>query len=292
MFAVILPVVVPVFAIAGLGYWWARSRRPFDTNAITALVTTIGLPALIIDALVKVRLPEGALVDMVLAAALTHAIFLAVGWLVIKAVRQPVSAFLPGVVFGNTGNMGLPLCLFAFGEEGLALAICYFILHAVLLFTLGNQLAAGQASLRGLVRTPMVWAIAVALVLLLTGTPLPPAVGNTLGLLAGLTIPLMLMALGVSLARLRVTSFGRATGFAVLRLGLGFGAGWGVATLLGLEGVAFGVVVVESAMPVAVMNYLFAARYDNRREEVAGTVLVSTALSFLTLPLILGLVMA
>ncbi len=291
MFAVIFPVVVPVFAIAGIGFWWARSGRPFDTNAVAALVGTVGMPVLMVHALLKVRLSEGALADMILAGVLNHAIFIIVGWLVLTATRRPIRAFLPSIVFGNTGNMGFPLCLFAFGEEGLALAVGYFIVHAVLLFSVGNQFAAGQASPRGVLRSPTVWAIAAALTLLLTDTHLPEVVTNTMALLAGLTIPLMLLALGVSLAQLKVSALGTATFLAGLRLGIGFATGLGVATLLGLEGTAFGVVVVEASMPVAVMTYLFAARHGNRPEEVAGSVMVSTLLSFFTLPLILGHVM-
>lgn len=291
MISVIFPVVFPVFALAALGYWWARTDRPFDTAVVSALVTNIGTPALIIDSLLRVELSHSALFEMMLAVAIIHAVFIAVGWILVKAAGQPVTAFLPGVVFGNTGNMGLPLCLFAFGEDGLALAVAYFVTYSILLFTVGSQLAAGKASLRDFLRTPMVWAIAIALALVLTDTALPVALSNTVGLLGGMTIPLMLLALGVSLARLRVASLGRATYFSLARLGLGFATGWGVATLMGLEGLTFGVVVVQSAMPVAVFNYLFAARYDNRPEEVAGTVVVSTLLSFITLPLILGMVM-
>lgn len=291
MFSVIFPVVFPVFTIAALGYWWARTDKPFDTQVVTALVTNIGTPALIVDTLLTVSLPGNTLMEIMTATVVIHGVLGVGGWLMLAATRQPVRSYLPAIIFGNTGNMGLPLCLFAFGEEGLALAVGFFVPTAVLQFTLGHQLAAGRASARQLLRTPMIWAVAIALPLAATGTTLPTALTNTIGLLGGLTIPLMLMALGVSLSRLQVTALGRATVFSVIRLGVGAAAGWIVATLMGLDGIAFGVVVVESAMPVAVFNYLFAQRYANRPEDIAGTVVISTALSFLTLPLILAFVM-
>ena len=76
-----------------------------------------------------------------------------------------------------------------------------------------------------------------------------------------------------------------------LRLGLGFAVGLAVATAMGLEGTVRGVVIFESAMPVAVFNYLWAVRYNTAPEVVAGLVLASTALSFVTLPLLLLFVM-
>jgi len=291
MFVTLFNVVAPVLIIALLGYAWARAGRPFDTPVITALVTTIGTPLLIVDTLLRVELSMDALGQMAAAAALTHLGFLAIGWLIIRLSGQRVSTYLPSLIFGNTGNMGLPLCLFAFGEQGLALAIGYFSVNAVFLFTLGMQLAAGKASLTELVRTPLIWAVVISIGLLATDTGLPLWIANTVHLLGGLTIPLMLLALGVSLAKLKVHSISRSLGFATARLVMGFAVGWGVALLLGLDGVARGVVVVESALPVAVFNYLFAVRYNNRPEEVAGVVVLSTVLGFATLPLVLLTVM-
>jgi predicted permease len=105
--------------------------------------------------------------------------------------------------------------------------------------------------------------------------------------MAGLTIPLMLLTLGVSLARLRVPRFSRSLLVALARMGLGFGAGLAVAHVFGLDGVARGVLILDASMPVAVFNYLLAERYDRAPDEVAGAVVVSTLLSFGTLPLLL-----
>lgn len=291
MFAILFNVIAPVLLIAVIGYVWVRAGKPFDTPVITVLVTVIGTPMLIVDTLLKVDITMEALATMAGAAALTHLAFLGIGWAVVRAAGQPTSTFLPSMVFGNTGNMGLPLCLFAFGDEGLALAIGYFSINAILLFTLGSQMTAGKASPGDLVKTPLVWAVVLSVALIALDVDLPPWIANTVRLLGGITIPLMLLALGVSLARLQVTSLRRSLYFGAVRLIMGFAVGWGVAWLLGLDGVARGVVVVESALPVAVFNYLFAARYGNRPEEVAGMVVTSTVLSFLTLPLVLWSVM-
>lgn len=287
MILILFNVIAPVMILAMIGYFWSRQKLPFDTPAMTLLVTTLGAPALIVETLLRVNLELNALFDMMLAALLTHLAFVVIGWLVLKATKQSISAFLPSLAFGNTGNMGIPLCLFAFGDQGLALSIGYFTLNSIFLFTLGSQLASGKASMRDLARTPIVYAVPVAILMILTGTTLPTWIGNTMKLLGGVMIPLMLIALGVSLSQLRITSIRRSLGIALLRIVMGFAVGWGVAWILGLEGAARGVVVVQSAMPVAMFNYLFAVRYNNRPEEVAGIAVMSTLLSFALLPFIL-----
>ncbi|MEQ9444412.1 MAG: AEC family transporter, partial [Rhodospirillaceae bacterium] len=114
---------------------------------------------------------------------------------------------------------------------------------------------------------------------------------GTVDTIAGMVIPLMLMSLGISLSRLRPNDLMRSTVYSVARLCLGFAAGVGISALLGLDGVARAAVIIQSAMPTAVFNYLFALRYDNRPTEVAGIVVVSTVLSFMTLPFLLAYVL-
>jgi predicted permease len=186
----------------------------------------------------------------------------------------------------------MPLCLFAFGEAGLGLAVVFFAVLAVAQFTLGPAIAAGRLDLRQMLRTPLVHAVALALLIQALGLELPRWAANTTRLLGDCAVPLMLLALGVALAGLRITGMGRVLALSILRLGLGFAVGVAVATALGLEGTIRGVVILESAMPVAVFNYLWAVRYDTAPEEVAGMVLGSTVLSFATLPVLLWAVMA
>lgn len=291
MLMILFNVIAPVLILAVIGYVWARRQLPFDTPAMTLLVTALGAPALIVETLLRVNLDLSVLLEMMLAALLTHVAFVVIGWLILKAAKQPISAFLPSLAFGNTGNMGIPLCLFAFGDHGLALSIGYFTLNSIFLFTLGSQLASGKASLTDLARTPIVYAVPVAILMIVAGIQMPVWIGNTLKLLGGVMIPLMLIALGVSLSRLKITSIRRSVGIALMRIVMGFAVGWAVAWLLGLDGAARGVVVVQSAMPVAMFNYLFAVRYNNRPEEVAGIAVMSTLMSFILLPFILMTVM-
>ncbi len=287
----IAPIIAPVFVVAAIGFGWARANMPFDTEFTTTLVSNLSFPCLIIATLAKLEVDPAAFSQMALASALTVLATGAVAAVVLKAFGRSQPVYWPPLVFGNVGNMGLPLCLFAFGDEGLALGLIFFTVFVGIQFTLGISVAAGRLSVRTLVRTPLVWACLVGIALQFAGIALPDWLGNTIGLVGDLAIPMMLLTLGVALAKLKVTSLWRSTLMSLGRLGLGLGIGLAIAEILGLEGAARGVLILESAMPVAVLNYLFAARYDRSPEEIAGLVLVSTTISFVTLPALLLIVL-
>ena len=166
-------IIAPVFACAAIGYLWARLRRPFETEFVTALVTNVGTPCLIASTLTKLTIDIGGFGSMALAALAVFAVVGVLGAIALRLVGLPSHSYLPALMFPNAGNMGLPLSLFAFGDVGLALAIAYFTVSSTLQFTLGVSLAAGTASPRRLVRIPLLYAVAISLVLMATGTPLP-----------------------------------------------------------------------------------------------------------------------
>lgn len=280
-------IIAPVFLVAGIGFAWGRFQLPFDTKGMTTLVTWVGTPALVVSTLLKTAPALGTLSKLLLVAVVVHIAMGLLGYLVLKRAGLSYKAFLPSLIFGNCGNMGLPLSLFAFGESGLALAIAFFTVSAIGMFTAGQAIAAGRTSLGILLRTPILWAVALAMVLLATGTRLPGWAGSTIDLLGQFTIPIMILALGVSLAKLKVHSLGRSATLSLVRIGGGMALGFGIGALFGLEGVELGVVVLQASMPVAVFNYLFAQYYSNEPEEVAGLVVVSTAMSFMMLPFLL-----
>ncbi len=291
IFGILVDVVGPVFLVALVGYVWSRSGAAFDPRFVSLLVTTVGTPCLVIDNLTHAGLSLTVLGQIALACVLCHAAALAAGYLVVRALGESPSVFLPALAFPNSGNMGLPMALFAFGETGMALAIAFYATASLMQFTVGQSIAAGGMNPGALLRMPLIWALVVAISLAVAGLQPPSIVGRAIHILAGLMVPLMLLSLGYSLASLKMASIGRATVFSVARLTGGFAIGWAVATLLGLEGAARGVVVVQASMPAAVFNYMFAERYNNRPEEVAGVVVISTLLSIFALPLFLSTVL-
>ncbi len=291
MIGELFPIIAPVFVGAGIGFAWARLERPYDTDLVTALITNVGAPCLVLSTLIAVDLEVGAFAVMAGASLAAFAVMAAISAAILKAAGLSLRTFVAPVTFSNCGNMGLPLSLLAFGEAGLALAIVFFTISALSMFTIGAAVVSGAMSLNKLARIPILYAVAAALVFMATDIEPPAWLLNTTRLLGGMTIPMMLITLGVSLARLRIASLPRSLALSLLRLVLGFAVGVALAAGFGFEGTARGVLILQSSMPVAVFNYLFAQRYQREPEEVAGMVVISTAISFLTLPGLLWFVL-
>lgn len=291
MFAAILAIVAPVVICAVIGYVWVRAGRHYDSEFVGRLVLSVAAPCLTISALGKVRLGTDTLLAMTGYWAITFLLALALGCVLARAMRVDARAWVASLVFPNVGNMGLPLGLLAFGDQGLALALAWYMANSVVHFSVGLAAFSGGRMQRELFTNPIVWSVFIAVALIVTDTRLPVWLANTLDLIGGMTIPLMLIALGAALAKLDVSGFGRAFVFSVARIGGGFLAGLLVVTLFGLTGAERGIVLIQASMPVAVFNYLFAQRYGRVPQEIAGFVLVSTLLSFLTLPALLWFVL-
>jgi predicted permease len=287
----ILAVIAPTFLCALVGFGWVRRGLPFDTNFVSSLVLNIGAPCLLFSTFMAIEIDPRSFARMTLATVLAMLGFGVVAVALLKLARLDLRSFLFSLMFPNVGNMGLPLCLLAFGPEGLILALTYFMVSTLCAFTLGSALVSGQFSASSLLRNPILIAVLITLLVLGLGLTVPKFVLDTTSLLGDFTIPLMLIALGVSLGRIEVRNLHSSLLLSLFRLLTGFGVSLGVAALLGLEGAARGVLIVQSTMPVAVFSYLFAVRYERKPEEIAGAIFISTILSFLTLPLLLWYVL-
>jgi len=277
-------VLLPVFSIAALGYVWRRSGAAFDLDFVTRLIMNVAGPCLVFENLARLVLPLGEFFAMVGAAIAILIVTAFVAFLLLKTLRLPIRSYLPALTVGNVGNLGLPLCLFAFGEQGLALGVALYVTNSVGQFTLVPLLQARTSFVRTLVTTPVLYAAVGGLAARVANVDLPGWLDDTLRLLGGTMIPLMLLALGHTVGGLRAKNLKRAFGLGSARLLIAFGVSVGVSSALGIHGVAQGVLVLQGSMPAAVFSYLFAARYERDAQDVAGIVLVSTLLAAAALP--------
>lgn len=291
MYAEIATIIAPVFICAAIGFGWARSGQPFDSHLVSTLVMNIGAPCLIVGTLGKVDMPADHFSQILLATVLVLALTGLLATLLCAIFGLSFRAFITPLCFPNSGNMGLPLSMFAFGDEGLAVALGVFLVMSCTHFSLGLALVSGRGSLQTVLRSPIVYAALIAMGLVYSEQQLPGWIQNTTDLLGGLSIPLMLITLGVSLQRLRVSDVAVSLGLAVARLVIGLSVGLLVVEILALEGVVAAVIIMQSAMPAAVFNYLLAHRYERQPEAVAGMVVLSTLLSIVWLPFVLGIVL-
>jgi len=287
MFTVIASILAPVFTCVFIGFCWAKKGLSYDTDLITSLVTYFGTPCLIFYSLSSVHLLPNTLLDMGLAALFANSAFIIIGAPILAIFHLPHRVYLQTLSWPNVGNVGLPLCYFSFGEEGLALGVTFFAIYVVFQMTVGVAFVSGTFSARALIKMPIIPATILAAFFLFTDFHVPEPLYNTTKLIGDLTIPLMLITLGVSLAHLKVRRLKTSFLLSALRLSMGLGVGILLVSLMNLSGPAAGVVILQCSMPAAVFCYLFAQVYDQRPEEVAGIVVVSTLLSFSLLPLLL-----
>jgi predicted permease len=290
MYFQIFTVLFPVILCAFLGALWARSGQRYDSDFVSRLVLNIGAPALILSTLSQVDIDPSLFADIAIACVLVSVILAILGFVIPGLLGDDVRTYLPSFVFPNVGNMGLPVCMFAFGEQGLALALIFFMVLSVAHFPVGILMAGGREAggLMGIIKMPILYAIALAVLLMMSGAVLPDFLNNAVSLIGAMTIPLMLITLGVSLYSLKVSGWGKALLYSLIRILGGLSAGLLVVWWLDIEGVARSVVLIQSSMPVAVFNYLFAVRFDRQPDAVAGLVVVSTLLSFVSLPILLS----
>ncbi|HMB48694.1 MAG TPA: AEC family transporter [Afifellaceae bacterium] len=287
MYSQIFNVVSPIFAITIVGYVLGRLKNDIDSRTISSLVLLIATPCLVFSTLTSLPIKTGVLLTMAFAAGLSVFIAVIGGVVILRLLGMSYRTFLPCLIMPNSGNIGLPLVLLAFGEEGLALGISYFFVIALLQYTLGAAIASGEYRFRELASQPLIYSIVLVGLVLVSGIEVPTVVATTTELLGGMMIPAMLVLLGTSLARLEVADLRPAIIIALARLAIGIPTGLAVIMLLSLSGIEAGSVFLLASMPPAIVTYVFAERYRPDAPQVAGAVVVSTMLTFATLPVIL-----
>jgi predicted permease len=284
----VLEIVAPVFLLAAVGFVWVKLGSEYRIRFVTQLSMTLGVPCLIFTSLMQTKLDPGALTALTLASIAAYAAVIVVTAAVVRAFRLESRTFTAPLIFGNTGNLGLPLALFAFGDVGLSYAVVVFAVMAVLSFTLGVWLVAGGGSPVKVLKEPMVAATLLGALFLWQGWETPRFLTNTLELIGQTAIPLMLITLGVAVARLSASGMGQAVLLSVVKLAVCVGLAWLVGTQFDLGEVAFAVLVLQVATPVAVTSYLLAEKYGADADAVAGLVVASTLLSVMALPVLLA----
>ena len=195
---------------------------------------------------------------------------------------------LPPLILPNTGNMGVPICLFAYGTEGLGVSASITSLIILFHFTVGVFLADRKFNLNVILKNPPFYSIIFSALILYYSISLPTVVINTTEWLMYATIFLILMSLGIALTRLKVFSFKKAFVSSLVRMIIGPLIGFIIIYMFDLTGFAAGVLLIQCSMPSAVLNYLVGSMYSPKKivDSVASTIVVSTLMSFITVPII------
>ena len=284
-------VLFPVFLSIGIGYWYGKKDAKFDTNFITTFSGNIGLPCIIFYSLTFSDIDFDIFLKFSVLTFVYVGIFSIIGLIVLKLLNRDIVRLLPPLILPNTGNMGMPLCLFAFGIQGLAIATAITSTILVLHFSLGILLASRKFSIQPLIKCVPVYAIIFSLFFVYYKIPAPKFLENATFLIGYSAIFLVLVSLGVALSKLKVFYFKETLIYSLIRVLIGPIVGFAFVKYLNLTGVEAGVMFIQASMPSAILTYLVAEMYSPKEitDSIASTVALSTFLSLFTLVLIVFL---
>ena len=282
-------VLFPVFFIVGIGFFLGKKNPNFDTSFITTYSGNFGTPALVIFALTAGGVTFDVFKEFFIYAIILLAVFGIVGLVFLVLMKKDYIRELPTFILPNTGNMGIPICLFAYGELGMGIAASISSLVVLLHFTLNIFLAKRAFDFQIIFKSPAFYAIIFTILLLYFEEPIPQFVMNTVMLLAYGMIVMILMSLGVALTQMKVFSFKDALITSTGRVIIGPIIGFVVVKIFDLTGAAAGVVLLQSSMPSAILCYLIASMYSPKEivDNISSTIVVSTIMSLVTIPIVL-----
>jgi len=281
-------VLFPVFLVIGIGYWYGKKDPKFDTKFITTLSGNIGLPCIIFYSLTTSNVDFSVFLRFLYYFFLYVGAFSILGILVLKILNKDIYRLLPPLILPNTGNMGIPICLFAYGKTGLAIAAAITSVIVVFHFSLNILLASRKFSFKPLINCVSIYALIISLFFVYFKIPIPNFIENATFLISYSTIFLVLMSLGVALSNLKIISFKESLIFSFIRIIIGPIIGFGFVKFFNLSGVEAGVMFIQTSMPSAVLTYLIGKMYSPKSitDNIASTVVLSTFLSFITVPMV------
>jgi len=284
----LIDVLFPVFFVIGIGYYLGKKNPNINTDFITTFAGNVGTPAMIFYTITTTGVTLSVFTEYFIYALIIIGGFSLVGILFLLLLKKDFISELPPLILPNTGNMGIPICLFAYGTAGLGVASAIASVVILLHFTLGVLLAKKSFSLEILIKNMPIYGIIISVIFLYFEWDVPGYLENTTFLLTYATIFLVLMSLGIALSRLKVVSWTHASILGAVRVIIGPIIGFGLIKFLNLNGFAAGVLLIQSCMPSAVLTYLVGSMYSEKKvvDSVASVIVTSTIMSFVTIPIV------
>ncbi len=299
----LISTVLPIALVALAGVWVGRAFD-LDLKTLAKLNIYVLLPALVLTGVYDSSLPLSSTVGIVVGFLLNCAVLYLLAIALGKAFKLSANShksLVATTLMANSGNIGLPFVLFALGQEGLERGIVYLVASAIFIASFAPIILKGEGVSTGLKVTlnmPVFWATLAGIALQGASSQgfdwqIPPEADSALQLLSDAAIPVALLTLGIQLSRTRLLNFSRFELFAAcLRLFVSPLTAYAIGRAIGLQGLDLSVLVMQSAMPVAVNTLIWVAELGGDTAQVAKTVVISTVISLVSLPLVLWLVNA
>ncbi len=281
-------VLFPVFLIIWIGFYLGKKDPKIDTRFITKLAGTFGTPALIFYALTTTGVNLEIFTKFFTYEIIAIIFFSVAGILTLFLTKRDIIQELPPLILPNNGNIGLPICLFAYGSIGLGIAAAIASVIMLFHFTIGILLAKKKFDFKILIKNGPIYGILTAFIFLYFEIKTPIFLENATFLIGYATIFLVLMSLGIALTKLKVFSLKLSLINSFTRMFIGPIIGLFLIELFDLKGVEAGVLFIQCSMPSAILTYLVGSMYSPKKivDSIASTIVVSTVISFITLPII------
>jgi predicted permease len=282
--------VIPLLIIVSLGYFYAR-RTHTDMSVANRINMDLFTPALIFSVMSAESFDVISHIDLAIGAAV---IVLGSGllvWPLCRLLKVHPKTFVPPMMFNNSGNLGIPLIVLAFGEHALPAAVILFLAENLLHFTVGALIMDHRTRLLALARNPMILATAAGLVWSLLDLEMPTAIDTPIDMLGQIAIPLMLFALGVRMTSIDFSNWKPGLWGAILAPASGLVIAVPLTYVLGLDAEQSAYLILFGALPPAVLNYMVSERYNQEPHQVASIVLISNMASLAIIPLTLAFIL-
>ncbi len=281
-------IIFPVFFVIAIGYYLGKKNPNLDTSFITNYAANFGTPSLIIFALTSTGVTFAIFAEYFIYALILLINFGIVGIIFLILMKKDYIRELPPFILPNTGNMGIPICLFAYGKLGMGVAAAISSLVVFLHFTLNVFLAKKEFDFIVVLKSPSFYAILIIVAFLYFEIDMPQFVLNAVMLLAYTMIVLILMSLGIALTQMKIFSFKSAFISSIGRVIVGPIIGFILIKIFNLSGFAAGVLLIQSSMPSAILCYLVASMYSPKEvvDNISSMIVLSTIMSLITVPII------
>ena len=291
LFTLFFDNLFPILLAAIIGFALAKWLN-INPRALSQVVFYVFSPILVFRLITNSQVSNQDILRTLVIAVILMLVIGLLTWLISKILRferKMMSAVIITAIFMNAGNYGLPLTSFAFGDQALAFASVFFVMNAMFTNTVGIVIASSGSTsvlnaIKGLLKYPAIYSLVIGILFLQFGWQLPSGFDRTVTLLSNAAIPCMLVLLGMQLVNIHLDGHIKPLILtSSMRLLIAPALAIGITRLFGLSGPAYQAVVIEAAMPVAVLTTILATEFDTEPTFVTTAVLVTTLLSPFTL---------
>lgn len=282
MYDLLFNKLAPIIMIA-IGYYWKKKEFPYNEDMLTSKVLNLGAPALLIAAINKKELTLDNMGTILFFGTILILICALIAAIYLKIESKPIRPFLQSFIFPNAGSLGIPIAYILLGEVAFVYALTFSTLMKMLHYTIGLWLANNTFNLKTALKTPVLYAFILAVLLKGTDTKVPYVIEEVSRMLGGMVIPLMLIAFGTTLAKIKIGNNLKALRMGSVRVLLGFTVAYIFLSYINLDHTIAYTLIIQYSMPIATTSYLFALRFNGPSDEIA----IMTASSVITILILL-----